>query len=70
MNYDRKRDEVKYLADGSTGERAQELIIVILTTCSGADVRRIDDEVGGVMGLSFDLDGLEQDQFDALKARP
>ena len=68
--YDRKRDEVKYLADGSTGERAQELIIVILNTCSGADVRRIDDEVGGVMGLSFDLDGVEQDQFDALKARP
>jgi hypothetical protein len=61
---------VKYLADGSTGERSQELIIVILSTCTGAEVRRIDDEVGGMLGLSYDLDGVEQDQFDALKARP
>jgi hypothetical protein len=70
QSYSRKRDEVKFLADGATGEHSQELIIVILSTCTGAEVRRIDDEVGGVMGLSFDLDGVEQDQFDALKARP
>jgi hypothetical protein len=70
QSYSRKRDEVKHLADGRTGERSQELIIVILRTCTGAEVRRIDDEVGSVMGLSFDLDGIEQDQFDALKARP
>ena len=70
QSYSRKREEVKFLADGVTGERSQELIIVILSTCTGAEVRRIDDEVGGMLGLSYDLDGVEQDQFDRLKARP
>ncbi len=69
-SYSRKRDEVKHLADGATGKRSQELIIVILGTCTGAEVRRIDDEAGGLMGLSYDLDGVEQIQLGALKARP
>ena len=30
----------------------------------------MDDEVGGTFGLSYDLDGAEQDEFDRLKARP
>jgi hypothetical protein len=68
QSYERKRDEVKFLADGITGEIAQETIIAILRTCTSAEVRRIDDEVGGRMGLSWDLDGAEQDEFDRLKA--
>jgi hypothetical protein len=70
QSYERKRAEVKFLADGVTSEHAEELIIVILRTCSGAEVRKMDDEVGGTFGLSYDLDGAEQDEFDQLKARP
>jgi hypothetical protein len=70
QDYARKRDEVSYLADGVTGETAQETIVAILRTCSGAEVRKIDDEVGGMLGLSFDLEGYNQDEFDKLKARP
>jgi hypothetical protein len=70
QSYARKRAEVKFLADGVTSEHAEELIIVILRTCSGAEVRKMDDEVGGTFGLSYDLDGAEQDEFDRLKARP
>jgi hypothetical protein len=70
QSYARKRAEVKYLADGATGEIAEETIIIILRTCTGAEVRKIDDEVGGTLGLSWDLDGAEQDEFDRLKARP
>jgi hypothetical protein len=70
QSYSRKRDEVGYLADGSTGEISQEAIIVILRTCTPAEVQRIDDEVGGRLGLSWDLDGAEQDEFDKLKAGP
>ena len=68
QSYEKKRDEVGWLADGSTGERSEEAIIVILRTCTPAEVQRIDDEVGGRLGLSFDLDGAEQDEFDKLKA--
>jgi hypothetical protein len=67
-SYEAKRDEVGWLADGRTGERSQEAIIMILKTCTPDEVRRIDDEVGGRLGLSFDLDGVEQDEFDKLKA--
>jgi hypothetical protein len=70
QSYERKRAEVKFLADGVTTEHAEELIIVILRTCSGAEVRKMDDEVGGTFGLDYDLDGAEQDEFDRLKARP
>jgi hypothetical protein len=70
QDYARKRDEAKYLADGPTGDVAQETIVAILRTCSGAEVRKIDDEVGGMLGLSFDLEGIHQDEFDKLKARP
>jgi hypothetical protein len=68
QSYMKKRGEIEYLADGTTGEIAQETIIVILRTCTPAEVRSIDDEVGGRLGLSFDLDGAEQDEFDKLKA--
>ena len=68
QSYTRKRSEVGWLADGPTGEIAEETMIVILRTCTPAEVRSIDDEVGGRMGLSWDLDGAEQDEFDRLKA--
>ena len=68
QSYEKKRDEVGWLADGPTGEIAEETIIVILRTCTPEEVRRIDDEVGGRLGLSWDLTGAEQDEFDKLKA--
>lgn len=66
--YARKRDEVAWLAGGVTGEAAEETIIVILRTCTPAEVRQTDREVGGVLGLSWDLDGAEQDEFDRLSS--
>jgi hypothetical protein len=56
-DYTTKRREVKFLADGVTTDTAQEMIIIILRTCTPAEVRKIDGEVGGMMGLSFDLTG-------------
>jgi hypothetical protein len=63
-----KEAEVKFLADGRTNDLAQETIIVILRTCSPADVRRIDDEVGGRLGLKWDLTGKWDTEFKRMKA--
>jgi hypothetical protein len=38
--------------DGVTGDDDEQMIGVILRTCSGAEVREMDDEVGGTFGLS------------------
>ena len=61
----KKTKEVCWLADGPTTEIQEETIIVILRTCSPADVRAIDKAAGG---LDWDLDGAEQDEFDRLSA--
>ncbi len=66
--FEEKKSEVKFLADGRTNERAQETIIVILRTCSPDQVRKIDDDVGGMMGLSWDLDGKWNTEFKKMKA--
>ncbi len=67
QDYAAKKYEVKFLADGPTTDTAQEMIIIILRTCSPAEVRKIDKEVGGWTGLSFDLSGKWQDEFDRLR---
>ena len=50
--------------DGPTTEIMEETIIIILETCSKAEVLAIEKAVGG---LDWDLDGVEQDKFDAMK---
>jgi hypothetical protein len=60
-----KTAEVQWLASGPTTEIQQETIIIILRTCSPAQVRAIDEAAGG---LDWDLTGVEQDEFDRLKA--
>lgn len=62
----RKRAELSYLGDGVTGEIAEETMIVILRTCTPAEVRKLDAD----LDLSWDLDGAEQDELDRLKAGP
>jgi hypothetical protein len=57
--------EVQWLASGRTSEIQQETIIIILRTCSPAEVRIIDEAAGG---LDWDLDGVEQDELDRLRA--
>jgi len=69
QSYEAKRAEVKFLADGRTNDLAQETIITILRTCSRDEVRKIDSQVGGFMGLSFDLDGKWNDEFKKMKAK-
>jgi hypothetical protein len=69
QSYAAKRAEVKFLADGRTNDLAQETMITILRTCSGDEVRKIDDEVGGWTGLSFDLVGKWDDEFNAMIAK-
>ena len=59
-----KTMEVSWLADGATSEIQEETIIVILETCSKSEVLAIEKAVGG---LDWDLDGVEQDKFDAMK---
>jgi hypothetical protein len=64
---DAKKREVKFLADGPTGDLAQRTIIVILSTCANpAEVRAVDSYVGWP-GLDWDLSGRHQSDFDALK---
>jgi hypothetical protein len=67
QDYAAKQSEVKFLADGRTNNTAQEMIIIILRTCTPAEVRKIDKEVGGWTGLSVDLDGKWQEEFDLLR---
>jgi hypothetical protein len=67
QDYATKKSEVQFLADGATTDTAQEMIIIILRTCTPAEVRSIDKEVGGWTGLSFDLSGKWQDEFDLLR---
>ena len=59
-----KTMEISWLADGRTSEIQEETIIIILETCSRAEVPAIEKAVGG---LDWDLDGVEQDKFDAMK---
>ncbi|HEY0410884.1 MAG TPA: hypothetical protein VGE42_11520, partial [Candidatus Dormibacteraeota bacterium] len=66
--YERKRAEVKRLADGRTNDIDQEAIVVILRTCTPDEVRRIDREVGGRLGLSWDLDGHWNRELKAMEA--
>jgi hypothetical protein len=61
---------VKFLADGRTGDVAQETIVTILRTCTPAEVRGVDKEVGGRLGLDFDLAGHWQSEFNRLKTAP
>jgi hypothetical protein len=58
-----KYQEIKRMADGRTGERAQELIIVILRTCTRDEVR----STASRLDLDWDLDGVEQDELDRLR---
>jgi hypothetical protein len=67
QDYSAKESEVRFLARDGTPATAQEMIIIILRTCSPAEVRKIDKVVGGFWGLSFDLDGKWQDEFDLLR---
>jgi hypothetical protein len=65
--YDEKKAVVKFLADGRTTDLAQETIIIILRTCTPAEVRQMDREIGGLTGLSWDLDGQWNNEFKRLK---
>ncbi|GAC1361736.1 MAG: hypothetical protein NVSMB32_01170 [Actinomycetota bacterium] len=55
--FEQKKAEVKRLSGGRTNAIGQEAMIVILRTCGSDEVRKIDKEAGGRMGLSWDLDG-------------
>ncbi len=59
-----KKRECAWLADGPTSEIEEETIMVILRTCTRAEVIEIDKAIG----LDWDLDGVEQDEFDKMKA--
>jgi hypothetical protein len=67
QSYRGKRSEVKWLADGYTSDLAQETIIIILRTSTPAQVRRMDKQVGGFWGLSFDLTGKWDKEFRKMK---
>lgn len=59
-----KKRECAWLADGPTSEIEEETIMIILRTCTRAEVIEIDKAIG----LDWDLDGAEQDEFDKMKA--
>ena len=59
-----KKRECAWLADGPTSEIEEETIMIILRTCTRAEVIEIDKAIG----LDWDLDGVEQDEFDKMKA--
>ena len=59
-----KKREIAWLADGPTSEIEEETIMIILRTCTRAEVIEIDKAIG----LDWDLDGVEQDEFDRMKA--
>ncbi|MGB7520366.1 MAG: DUF4157 domain-containing protein, partial [Spirulinaceae cyanobacterium] len=68
-SFNSKKLEVKFLADGRTNDIAQETIIIILRTCTPKQVRAIDDQVGGVTGLAFDLTGKWDTEFKRMIAK-
>jgi hypothetical protein len=63
QGFGHKYVEMKRLVAGSTGERAEELVIVILRTCTREQVR------SAAAGLDLDgyLDGAEQRELDLLR---
>jgi Domain of unknown function (DUF4157) len=67
QSYETKRSEVKFLADGLTNDLAQETIITILRTCTAEEVKLMDKEIGGRLGLNFDLDGRWNKEFKQMK---
>ena len=67
-SYDEKKEEIRFLADRRTNDLAQETIVVILRTCSPDEVSKIDDQVGGLTGLGFDLDGRWNKEFKRLRS--
>jgi hypothetical protein len=66
--FNSKKLEVQFLADGQTNDLAQETMIIILRTCTPQEVKDIDDQVGGFTGLSFDLVGKWDTEFQKLKS--
>lgn len=62
----RKKAEISFLASGRTSEISQRAIVMILRTCTPAEVRDIDKALGWP-GLDFDLEGSYQTEFDRLK---
>lgn len=64
---DEKKQEIKFLSGGVTRDLAQETIVVILRTCSPSEVQKIDHDVGGMTGLSWDLNGKWNDEFKRMK---
>jgi hypothetical protein len=58
-----KTAEIAWLVDGPTTEIQEETIMVILRTCTREEVRSIDK----ALDLDWDLDGVEQDELDALR---
>jgi hypothetical protein len=59
QSYQAKLDEIRYHAAGRTSERAEETIIIILRTCTPAQVRSIDNAVD----LAWNLTGKEDDEY-------
>jgi hypothetical protein len=59
-----KKKEVRWLADGVTTDLQEETIVVILRTCTPAEVREIDKAAGG---LDWDLTDEWQDELDRLR---
>jgi hypothetical protein len=69
--YGRKREEVAWLMGWLVaGDVTQDTVIAILETCSGEEVRQIDDEAGGLLGLSTLLTGEHQEAFERLAGAP
>ena len=59
-----KKKEVRWLADGVTTDLQEETIVIILRTCTPAQVRELDDAAGG---LDWDLTDEWQDELDRLR---
>ena len=59
QSYQAKLNEIAYHAGGRTSERAEETIIIILRTCTPAEVRAIDKKVD----LGWNLTGKEDDEY-------
>ncbi|MCG8424504.1 MAG: DUF4157 domain-containing protein [Proteobacteria bacterium] len=64
MSQSTKIHWVERMASGRTGDNAQELIVSILESADKSEVKAIIKKVGN---LDWDLDGLHQDRYDALK---
>ena len=61
--FDAKDREIKFHAAGVTTERSEEMIIVILRTCSAAQVRLLAKK----HDLDWSLDGKEQQELERLR---